>query len=145
MRLGYPFKQNAHYTVGESNRVKKLQKVNHDLYISQRDFKIEVKYLKNWISSANVIGWFNCVDSFSQLIQLGKGSGAYPLVDERKKEYFPFLGTDRLPTYTKDLKINYNMAYKEQFVTPISTKYNGMYRCMFIGNEYDKFHFALYY
>lgn len=177
VRLGYPFKQNAHYTVGESNRVKKLQKVNHDLYISQRDFKIEVKYLKNWISSANtraaskswsvfqqdfdwlmdeidadnygkvafVIGWFNCVDSFSQLIQLGKGSGAYPLVDERKKEYFPFLGTDRLPTYTKDLKINYNMAYKEQFVTPISTKYNGMYRCMFIGNEYDKFHFALYY
>ena len=43
VRLGYPFKQNAHYTVGESNRVKKLQKVNHDLYISQRDFKIEVK------------------------------------------------------------------------------------------------------
>ncbi|MEZ3434096.1 MAG: hypothetical protein K1W34_05625 [Lachnospiraceae bacterium] len=43
VRLGYPFKQNAHYTVGESNRVKNLQKVNHDLYISQRDFKIEVK------------------------------------------------------------------------------------------------------
>ena len=161
VRLGYPFKQNAHYTVGESNRIKKLQKVNHDLYISQRDFKIEVKYLKNWISSANtraaskswsvfqqdfdwlmdeidadnygkvafVIGWFNCVDSFSQLIQLGKGNGAYPLVDERKKEYFPFLDADRLPTYTKDLKINYNMAYKEQFVTPISSKYNGIYRC----------------
>ena len=120
VRLGYPFKQNAHYTAGESGRIKKAQKINHDLYIGQRDFKIEVKYLKNWVSSANtraaskswsvfqqdfdwlmdeidadnygkvafVIGWFNCVDSFSQLIQLGKGNGAYPLVDERKKEYF---------------------------------------------------------
>ena len=46
---------------------------------------------------------------------------------------------------SKDLKINYNMAYKEQFVTPISSKYNGIYRCMFIGEEDDKFHFALYY
>ena len=116
VRLGYPFKQNANYTAGESGRLKKAQKINHDLYIGQRDFKIEVKYLKNWISSANtraasknwsvfqqdfdwlmdeidngkagkvafVIGWFNCVDSFSQLIQLGTGSGAYPLADERK-------------------------------------------------------------
>lgn len=121
VRLGYPFKQNAHYTAGESGRIKKAQKINHDLYIGQRDFKIEVKYLKNWISSANtraaskswsvfqqdfdwlmdeidsgktgkvafVIGWFNCVDSFSQLIQLGKGNGAYPLADERKLAYFP--------------------------------------------------------
>ena len=31
---------------------------------------------------AFVIGWFNCVDSFSQLIQLGTGNGAYPLADE---------------------------------------------------------------
>ena len=37
------------------------------------------------------------------------------------------------------------MAYKEQFVTPISLKYKGIYRCMFIGEEDDKFHFALYY
>ncbi|WP_373215703.1 hypothetical protein [Ruminococcus sp. 5_1_39BFAA] len=123
VRLGYPFKQNVHYTAGESSRVKKAQKINHDLYTEQRDFKIEVKYLKNWISSAKtravsknwsafqqdfdwlldeidtkgngrdafVIGWFNCVESISQLIQLGKGSGAYPLVDDRKFVYFPFL------------------------------------------------------
>ena len=37
------------------------------------------------------------------------------------------------------------MAYKEQFVTPISLKYKGIYRCMFIGEEDDKFNFALYY
>ena len=53
VRLGYSFKQNAHYTAGESGRIKKAQKINHDLYIGQRGFRIEVKYLKNWISSAN--------------------------------------------------------------------------------------------
>ena len=37
---------------------------------------------------AFVIGWFNCVDSLSQLIQLGEGSGAYPFVNESKLRYF---------------------------------------------------------
>ena len=51
VRVGYPFKQNVHYTAGESNRLKKAQKINHDLYIEQREFKIEIKYLRNWVSS----------------------------------------------------------------------------------------------
>ena len=63
VRLGYPFKQNAHYTAGESGRLKKAQKINHDLYIGQRDFKIEVKYLKNWISSE--IGRASCRERVS--------------------------------------------------------------------------------
>lgn len=178
VRLGYPFKQNAHYTAGESGRLKKAQKINHDLYIGQRDFKIEVKYLKNWISSANtraasknwsvfqqdfdwlmdeidngktgkvafVIGWFNCVDSFSQLIQLGTGSGAYPLVDERKLSYFPFLikRDENAPKQTKNLTYDYVNAYTESPVRTSSER-KGKYRCMFIGGEGDKFHFALYY
>ncbi len=178
VRLGYPFKQNAHYTAGESGRLKKAQKINHDLYIGQRDFKIEVKYLKNWISSANtraasknwsvfqqdfdwlmdeidngkngkvafVIGWFNCVDSFSQLIQLGTGSGAYPLVDERKLSYFPFLvkKNENAPKQTKNLTYDYVNAYTESPVRTLSER-KGKYRCMFIGEEGDKFHFALYY
>ena len=178
VRLGYPFKQNAHYTAGESGRLRKAQKINHDLYIEQRDFKIEVKYLKNWISSANtraasknwsvfqqdfdwlmdeidngktgkvafVIGWFNCVDSFSQLIQLGTGSGAYPLVDERKLTYFPFLikRDENAPKQTKNLTYDYVNAYTESPVRASSER-KGKYRCMFIGGEDDKFHFALYY
>lgn len=32
VRIGYPFKQNAHYTVGESSKTKKEQKINHDLF-----------------------------------------------------------------------------------------------------------------
>lgn len=178
VRLGYLFKQNAHYTAGESGRIKKAQKINHDLYIGQRNFKIEVKYLKNWISSANtrvaskswsvfqqdfdwlmdeidsgktgkvafVIGWFNCVDSFSQLIQLGKGSGAYSLVDERKLAYFPFLikKDKNAPNKTKNLTYDYVNAYTESSVR-ISSERKGKYRCMFIGEKDDKFHFALYF
>ena len=171
VRLGYPFKQNAHYTVGESGRIKKAQKINHDLYIGQRDFKIEVKYLKNWVSSANtraaskswsvfqqdfdwlmdeidngkngkvafVIGWFNCVDSFSQLSQLGTGNGAYPLADERKLAYFPFLikKDENAPKQTKNLAYDYENAYIESPVR-ISSKRKGKYRCMFIGEKDDK-------
>lgn len=178
VRLGYPFKQNAHYTAGESGRIKKAQKINHDLYIGQRDFRIEVKYLKNWISSANtraaskswsvfqqdfdwlmdeidngkagkvafVIAWFNCVESFSQLIQLGTGNGAYPLADERKLAYFPFLikKDKNAPKQTKNLTYDYVNAYTESTVR-ISSERKGKYRCMFIGEKDDKFHFALYY
>lgn len=52
VRIGYPFKQTAHYTAGEGNNKKQAQKINHDIYIEQRGFKIEIKYLKNWISTA---------------------------------------------------------------------------------------------
>lgn len=175
-RIGYPFKQNAHYTVGESGRAKKAKKINHDLHIMPHDFKMEVKYLKNWISSSDtrsssknwsviqqdfdwlmdaieadrdgkaafVIGWFNCVESFSQMIQLGKGKGAYPLVDEKKLPYFPFLTKDKEPTRTKDLKYNYDLAYKEQTINQIGTR-KGQYHCMFLGSQNDCFHFAIYY
>lgn len=176
VRLGYPFKQTVHYTVGEGVKKDEEQKVNHDLYIEQNDFKVEVKYLKNWKTKSNtwtatkkwsvfqqdfdwlmdeidsgdkgkvafVIGWFNCVKSVSQLIQLGKGGGAYPLVNESKLCFFPFLTRDKEPTRTNELKYNYAYAYKELQVNPISTR-RGEYNCMFLGNENDSFHFAVYY
>lgn len=177
VRIGYPFKQTAHYTAGESNTKKQVQKINHDICVEQRGFKIEIKYLKNWISTAGtrcasktwsvfqkdfdwfmdeidnkgkgkvafVIGWFNCVESFSQLIQLGKGAGGYPLVDEKKLVYFPFLSKGKVPTHTKDLKYNYeSCAYKKIQINQVGTR-SGQYDCMFIGNEKDCFHFAIYY
>ena len=64
---------------------------------------------------AFVIGWFNSVDSFSQLIQLGRGSGVYPFVGEKKLTYFPFLEIGEAPVRTRDLKYNYNVcAYKKR-------------------------------
>ena len=177
VRVGYPFKQTVHYTVGESAKTKKVQKVNHDLYVEQRNFKIEIKYLKNWISTSDtrsvsknwsvfqqdfdwlmdeidsgnkgkaafVIGWFNCVESFSQLIQLGQGNGAYPLVNESRLSYFPFLKKVKEPTRTKDLDYNYDSyAYETTRLNQVGTR-SKEYNCMFIGSRTDCFHFAIYY
>lgn len=175
IRVGYPFKQMVHYTVGEGSK-SKSQKLNHDLYVASKDFKIEIKYLKNWkgtsgkysasktwkeyqydfdwvfdeIDSGNkgkvafVLGWFNCVNSFSQIIQLGTGSGGRPLVNESRICYFPFLYRPHIPTYTADLEYNYGAAYQKLFISPIGHK-KEEYNCMFLGNEKDCFHFAIYY
>lgn len=177
VRIGFPFKNNVHYTVGEGVKAKKEQKINHDLYVDKKDFKIEVKYLKNWKTSSNtwsaaknwsvfqqdfdwlmdeidsgnngkvafVIGWFNCVDSLSQLIQLGKGNGAYPMVNESKLRYFDFLKREKVPTRTMDLMYNYEVkAYREGTINPMSSRSNA-YHYMFLGSPDDKFHFAIYY
>lgn len=47
VRLGYPFKNTVHYyTVGDMKQ--RGSKVNHDLFVESKDFKVEIKYLKNW-------------------------------------------------------------------------------------------------
>ena len=78
--------------------------------------------LENKGKVAFVIGWFNCVKSVSQLIQLGKGGGAYPLVNESRLCFFPFITRDKEPTRTNELKYNYAYAYKELQVNPISAR-----------------------
>lgn len=172
--LGYPFKQMVHYTVGDSKRIG--SKLNHDLFIESKDFKIEIKYLKNWSSGSGtksvsktwveyqqdfdwlfeeinngyknkrafVIGWFNCVDSISQYLQLGSGVGSRPLINEERVAYFPFLRKLKSPTYTSDLVYNYERAYKELSLDLIG-KTNPNCNCLFLGNENDVFHFAVFY
>lgn len=175
VRIGYPFKQMVHYTVGEGCKgISK--KVNHDLYIETKKFKIEVKYLKNWkgtsgkysaskrwkeyqddfdwllteIDNGNkgkvafILGWFNCVSSISKIIQLGIGSGGHPLVNESRLCYFPFLHRPKIPTYSSDLEYNYGLAYQKLPYSPIGYK-KEEYNCMFLGNEKDCFHFAIYF
>ncbi len=174
VRLGYPFKQMVHYTVGDNKR--KGSKVNHDLYVESKDFKIEVKYLKNWKSTAGtatnsknwveyqkdfnwlieeiergfkhkrafVIGWFNCVESISQYLQLGSGSGSRPLINDERVAYFPFLRKMKAPTYTTDLAYNYDCAYSELPLNLIGPN-NYNCNCMFLGSENDVFHFAIFY
>lgn len=175
VKIGSPFKQNVHYTVGEGSKTKKELKINHDIYVEQKDYKIEIKYLKNWKTPSNtrsatktwdvfqqdfnwlmdeisvekgksafIIGWFNCVKSFSQLIQLGKGNGAYPLVNESRICYFPFLKRKTEPTRTNQLEYKYECAYTELQINPITDR-EGIFNCMFLGNKDDTFHFAIYY
>ena len=175
VRVGYPFKQMAHYTMTEGKK-KQTPKTNHDIYVESKDFKIEIKYLKNWKSSSGsyscsktwkeyqcdfdwlleeidngnkgkvafILGWFNCVSSFSQIIQLGTGSGWKPLVNESRICYFPFLYRPQIPTYTSDLQYNYEIAYQNLQLTPIGHN-KKKYNCMFLGNQNDCFHFAIYF
>lgn len=175
VKIGYPFRHTAHYTVGDKDK-RGQAKSNHDIYVESKDFKIEIKYLKNWKSSSKtpsnsalwstyqadfdwlfseidngqkgkrafVIGWFNCVDYFAQLIQLGESSGMTPLINEKRVCYFPFLRKTTHPTHTRDLVYNYALAYEEQAVSLISQN-QGDYKCVFVGNEKDVFHFAVYF
>ena len=174
VRLGYPFKQMVHYTVGDIK--KRGAKINHDLYVESKDFKIEIKYLKNWNSSSGtrsnsktwneyqrdfdwliteikkgykykrafVIGWFNCVDSISQYLQFGSGVGSRPLINEERVAYFPFLKKLKAPTHTSDLSYNYQSAYQELRLNLIGEDDPDCH-CMFLGNEQDVFHFAMFY
>lgn len=172
--LASPFKQRVHYTVGDAN--KKGSKVNHDLYVEAKDFKIEVKYLKNWKSDAGtysnskrwaeyqkdfdwlaeeikngakekrafVIGWFNCVDTISRFIQLGTSRGNKSPISEEKVAYFPFLKRPHSQACTTDLTYIYERAYAPMPLNLIGKDVDNM-DCIFLGNEDDVFHFAIYY
>lgn len=183
VRIGYPFRNMVHYTVGDGknrkikdeNEEQIKNKINHDLYVKSKDFKIEVKYLKNWSSErgnksasknwkeyqqdfdwlhneikqgnkgkcAFVIGWFNCVDKFSTLMQLGCTPGGKPKYDPYKATYFPFLKTLGA-VYTQDLEYLYSKAYKSVSID-LAEEMEEEYNCLFLGNEQDRFHFAIYY
>lgn len=178
VRLGYPFRQMVHYTYGDKKE-HGLPKANHDLYVASKDFRIEVKFLKNWGSnsgrnhsaskkwieyqkdfnwiineiknghkgkSAFVIGWFNCVDHFSQLIQLGAGKspGSKPLANQTKICYFPFLHREKIPTFTTDLTYDYSQSYEALNVSLIGDVREKL-NCLFLGNPDDVFHLAIYF
>lgn len=174
VKIGYPF-SNVHYTVGDDKDDNK-NKSNHDLYIKSKNFKIEIKYLKNYKSgynsksnskiwkpyqkdfdwleaeikngnkgrSAFIIGWFNCVERFSQLMQLGATRGSKPLVNEHKLVYFPFLQRLALPTHTQDLTYDYEESYTSKKIKFIGVDQPNI-DCLFLGNKNDKFHFVIYY
>ena len=54
------------------------------------------------------------------------------------------IGECKASAWGCDLTYDYVNAYTESPVRTSSER-KGKYRCMFIGGEYDKFHFALYY
>lgn len=175
MRVGYPFKNMARYTT-KTEDSDDSGKTNHDIFIENKRFKIELKYLRSWRTqsgtyscskgwkeiqydfnwllseinndnkgkSAFIIAWFNCVDSFSKIIQIGKGKGGKPLVNESKLCFFPFLIRPQFPTRTADLEYNYEIAYQRLQITPIGYKGKEC-NCTFVGKESDCFHFAIYY
>lgn len=91
--------------------------------------------------TGNTVVLFVCI----LWMDCAKGAGGHPLVDEKKLLYFPFLSKGKVSTHTKDLKYNYeSCVYKKIQINQVRTR-SGQYDCMFIGNEKDCFHFAIYY
>lgn len=115
--------------------------------VIQKDFD----WLKEEIDEGNkhnravILGWFNCYDTFSQCIQLGGKSGSKPTAATHKMCYFPFLKHSKSRTddiFPYDYEYNYNSAYKP---IPLFAHHLSNIECLFLGNEDDKFHFAVYY
>lgn len=167
VRLGYPFRQMATF-----NMQGKSKEAGNDIIVKSKDFKMEVKLLKNYKSKggtsnstvwseierdfdwildearggnsgrrAFVVGWFNVVDRFSQIVQLGRGRGAFPDIDHRRMSYFPFLYNHG--EKTKDITYMYSSAYKELLVKSLYYEKDNL-KCMFFGSEEDVFHLAVY-
>ena len=175
VRVGYPFKETVHYSMGDSKKNSE-QKRAHDLIIESKDYQIDIKYLKNWSSSSNgrsnsktwdefqrdfdwlyeeiemgnkgkrafIICWFNCVDSLSQYIQLGEGKGMAPKINMDRYQYFPFLSCGGKDDFAKNFVYDYSLAYSSLTVHTFN-KSRQTCDCMFIGNEEDCFHVAIYF
>lgn len=164
VRLGYPFRQMAKFNMqGPDTRdiiveskdflieVKFLRNFNSNGGKSNKimwkeinkDFEWLFKEIKNGNKGRRgfIIGWFNAVDRLSQIVQLGKGRGGTPDIDEEKIRYFPFL--NRSGSKTKDIFYMYPNAYEPLHVQIPGYAGNGA-NCMFFGQENDKFHIALY-
>ena len=92
---------------------------------------------------AFVLTWFNATDSLSDLIQLGKGSGNTPIINEERLRLFPFLNKQDVDIVkAKDIFYDYTTAYEPQVIKIHGC--NDKVNCLFLGKESDKFHIALY-
>lgn len=116
----------------------------------QKDFE----WLEDEISNgykgkrAFVIIWCNCIEYFGQVMQLGSGRGTKNPVNKERLVYFPFLMNNEPKSekmYTKDLIYNYNKKFPCQLDLNTIGKGNIDMDCLFLGNETDKLHVAIYF
>lgn len=172
VRLGYPFKNMANFNMqGKAHDIvvkaknfvievkylrnfnsysktkNKIHKANktiwHDAF--EKDFNWLCEEIKTGQKGnvAFVIGWFNVVDTFAEIMQLGESTGCAPKINTERCKLFPFLKYNTKTMSTKDIKYRYYRNLKEYTIdiADIDEDVN----CMFIGNENDIFHFAMYY
>ena len=165
VRLGYPFRQMAKFNMqGPDTRdivvdskdfqieVKFLRNFTSNYgktsnKITWKDLDKDFQWLFSEIKKGSkgkrafVIGWFNSVERFSQIVQLGKGKGKEPDIDEEKRRVFPFINS--VGSKTKEIFYMYSSAYEP--LTVQIPGYPGVgANCMFFGKGTDKFHIALY-
>lgn len=171
IRLGYPFRQIANFN---------MQGNAHDIVVKSKDFIIEVKYLRNFISNSRklgefrtnklkwseafekdfnwlndeikngkkgnrafILGWFNVPErQFGDVMQIGESKGQNPPINKHRIGLFPFLNYTPTTAKVKDIRYRYTCAYKEIHISIPGI--DEQIDCMFIGNEQDVFHFAMY-
>lgn len=168
VRLGYPFRQMASFNMQGTARdivvpkndfiieVKYLRnfksnsgKNQSNKAIWENAFQKDYDWLCKEIIGGKkghrtfVIGWFNAVNRFSELMQLGEGKGRYPDINKDRLILFPFLTHKAGSTKTKDIFYKYEQAFKEKPI-PIPGHQEEV-TCTFLGRESDLFHFAIYY
>lgn len=169
VRLGYPFRQMANFNMqGTSNdivvkskdfiiEVKYLRNFNNQAKTNrsskltwEKAFQKDYDWLCQEIINgkkghrAFVLGWFNAVDRFSEIMQLGDGAGNYPDINETRLRLFPFLNRVSPDSKkTKDIVYQYDSAYEPLPIQIIGYGKEKVH-CMFLGKESDKFHLAIY-
>ena len=113
----------------------------------QKDYNWLVEDIKRGKKGqrAFILGWFNIEGRrFSDIMQLGTGNGKNPMINKSRMTYFPFLNYNPNTNKINDISYIYNSHMKEQDI--IIPGYNeNKVTCMFIGEDKDLFHFALYY
>lgn len=116
-----------------------------------KEHKSQFKWIEDEITLGNkrknayIICWFNCIDTFSQVMQLGQSTGSNPYINDNKFIYFPFLKKTNIPAKTLDIDYNYLKSHETLKVDILGANKDIEYNCMFIGTKEDKFHFAIYY
>lgn len=123
----------------------------------QKDFDWLCEHIRkgNKGKRAFILGWFNAVESFSQILHLGlssdnKSGGAMPSVNAERMKLFPFLNVPTVNSKTKDVTYMYTTdIYSNDRYEPSTIKVEGLMNnyvnCLFLGKPTDKFHFAIYY
>ena len=117
-------------------------------------YKKDFEWLESEIISgkkgkrAFILIWCNCLDYFGQVMQLGTGHGIKNIVNKERLVYFPFLMNQTInyeQIYTKDLTYNYQKSFPCQLDLNTIGKGNIDMNCLFLGNQNDRLHIAIYY
>jgi len=174
VRLGYPFRHMVHYESNSGPKkgikinhdlyvetkefeieIKYLRNYDSEFGTKtnrqpwgpiQQDFDWIIDEISrgNKGKRAFVIGWFNFSECFAQAIQLGKTTGKNPSAHRERVALFPFLNKEDGEIKVNSLTYNYETAYDELLVEIQDNPIENL-NCMFLGNESDVFHFAIYY
>lgn len=116
----------------------------------EKDFQWLERELENGKKGkrAFLLIWCNCLEYFGQVMQLGTTPGVKNPVNKDRLVYFPFLMNNKAELneiLTRDLVYNYGKNFPCQLDLNTIGKGNIDMDCLFLGNEEDRLHIAIYF